>query len=67
MIYYKHEWKKALDGFHSTNNLLNLLEEYALLREACTLNLTDKPVSIKSIECSVDYGWEKDGLNHNCH
>ena len=28
------------------------------------LKSTDKPVSIKSIECSiVDYGWEKAGLN----
>ncbi len=61
-LVYKHEWKKALDTLHSTNNFPEFTGRIcpAPCEAACTLNLTDKPVSIKSIECSiVDYGWEK--------
>ena len=59
---YKHEWKKALDTLHSTNNFPEFTGRIcpAPCEAACTLNLTDNPVSIKTIECSiVDYGWEK--------
>ena len=58
----KHEWKKALDTLHSTNNFPEFTGRIcpAPCEAACTLNLTDNPVSIKTIECSiVDYGWEK--------
>ncbi len=61
-LVYKHEWKKALDTLHSTNNFPEFTGRIcpAPCEAACTLNLTDNPVSIKSIECSiVDYGWEK--------
>lgn len=61
-LVYKHEWKKALDTLHSTNNFPEFTGRIcpAPCESACTLNLTDNPVSIKTIECSiVDYGWEK--------
>ena len=61
-LVYKHEWKKALDILHSTNNFPEFTGRIcpAPCEAACTLNLTDNPVSIKTIECSiVDYGWEK--------
>ena len=59
-LVYKHEWKKALDTLHSTNNFPEFTGRIcpAPCEAACTLNLTDNPVSIKTIECSiVDYGW----------
>ena len=59
---YKHDWKKALDTLHLTNNFPEFTGRIcpAPCEASCTLNLTDKPVSIKSIECSiVDYGWKK--------
>ena len=61
-LVYKHEWKNALDTLHSTNNFPEFTGRIcpAPCEAACTLNLTDNPVSIKTIECSiVDYGWEK--------
>ena len=61
-LVYKHEWKNALDILHSTNNFPEFTGRIcpAPCEAACTLNLTDNPVSIKTIECSiVDYGWEK--------
>ena len=61
-LVYKHELKKALDTLHSTNNFPEFTGRIcpAPCEAACTLNLTDNPVSIKTIECSiVDYGWEK--------
>ena len=61
-LVYKHEWKKALDTLHSTNNFPEFTGRIcpAPCEAACTLNLTDNPVSIKTIECSiVDYGWDK--------
>ena len=61
-LVYKHDWKKALDTLHLTNNFPEFTGRIcpAPCEASCTLNLTDKPVSIKSIECSiVDYGWKK--------
>ena len=61
-LVYKHEWKNALDTLHSTNNFPEFTGRIcpAPCEAACTLNLTDNPVSIKTIECSiVDYGWKK--------
>ena len=61
-LVYKQEWKKALDTLHSTNNFPEFTGRIcpAPCEASCTLNLTDVPVSIKTIECSiVDYGWKK--------
>ena len=59
---YNRDWKDALKILHSTNNFPEFTGRIcpAPCEAACTLNLTDNPVSIKTIECSiVDYGWEK--------
>ncbi len=64
-LVYKNNWEKALETLHSTNNFPEFTGRIcpAPCEEACTLNLTDKPVSIKTIECTiVDYGWKKEWI-----
>jgi len=64
-LIYKGNWKEALDVLHSTNNFPEFTGRIcpAPCEEACTLNLTDAPVTIKSIECAIiDKGWENGWL-----
>ena len=59
---YRKEWQQALEVLHSTNNFPEFPGRVcpAPCAPACTLTLTDEPVSIKTIECaSVDKGWEE--------
>jgi glutamate synthase (NADPH/NADH) small chain len=61
---YKQDWKAALDRLHQTNNFPEFTGRIcpAPCEAACTLNLVDSPVTIKSIECEiVDNGW-REGL-----
>ena len=54
------DWRRALDQLHRTNNFPEFTGRVcpAPCEEACTLNLVDAPVTIKSIECEiVDRGW----------
>lgn len=58
---YKGNWAEALDQLHTTNNFPEFTGRVcpAPCEEACTLNLTDTPVTIKTIECALaDKGWE---------
>ncbi|NOT13055.1 MAG: glutamate synthase subunit beta [Methylococcaceae bacterium] len=58
---HRGDWKNALDILHSTNNFPEFTGRIcpAPCEAACTLNLTDQPVTIKSIECAIiDKGWE---------
>ncbi|MCX7087553.1 MAG: glutamate synthase subunit beta [Methylococcales bacterium] len=60
-LVHRGEWQRALDILHSTNNFPEFTGRIcpAPCEAACTLNLTDQPVSIKSIECAIiDKGWE---------
>ena len=60
-LVYNNRWQEALTLLHSTNNFPEFTGRIcpAPCEAACVLNLTDKPVSIKSIECTiVDKGWE---------
>ena len=60
-LVYASRWREALDVLHSTNNFPEVTGRIcpAPCEEACTLNLTDNPVTIKTIECSIaDRGWE---------
>ena len=60
-LVYKHEWKKALDTLHSTNNFPEFTGRIcpAPCEASCTLNIIDNPVTIKSIECAiVDKAWK---------
>ena len=61
-LVYHGDWKAALNVLHSTNNFPEFTGRIcpAPCEEACTLNIDDAPVTIKTIECSiVDKGWEQ--------
>ena len=54
-------WQEALSVLHSTNNFPEFTGSIcpAPCEASCTLNLTDQPVTIKSIERAIiDKGWE---------
>ena len=58
---HKGDWEHALAILHSTNNFPEFTGRIcpAPCEAACTLNLNDQPVTIKSIECAIiDKGWE---------
>ena len=60
-LVYRGDWLKALRNLHSTNNFPEFTGRIcpAPCEAACTLNIRDEPVSIKTIECAiVDKGWE---------
>ena len=64
-LVYKGEWERAIKVLHSTNNFPEFTGRIcpAPCQEACTLNLTDEPVSIKTIECAiVDKAWENEWI-----
>ncbi len=60
-LVYRGDWKRALDTLHSTNNFPDFTGRIcpAPCEAACTLNINDDPVGIKSIEHAIiDKGWE---------
>ncbi|MEW9854567.1 glutamate synthase subunit beta [Novosphingobium sp. M1R2S20] len=59
-LVYESDWKTALEVLHSTNNFPEFTGRIcpAPCEAACTLNIIDEPVTIKSVECAiVDKGW----------
>jgi glutamate synthase (NADPH/NADH) small chain len=61
-LVYRGNWREALAVLHSTNNFPEFTGRIcpAPCEAACTLNLTEQPVTIKTIECSIiDKGWRK--------
>ena len=59
---YEGNWQAALEVLHSTNNFPEFTGRIcpAPCEAACTLNIVDQPVTIKSIECAiVDKGWQE--------
>ncbi|MFC3147522.1 glutamate synthase subunit beta [Piscinibacterium candidicorallinum] len=61
-LVYRQDWKNALTVLHSTNNFPEFTGRIcpAPCEAACTLNIEDKPVGIKSIEHAIiDKGWEE--------
>jgi glutamate synthase (NADPH/NADH) small chain len=61
-LVYRDQWKTALTALHSTNNFPEFTGRVcpAPCEAACTLNIDDNPVTIKTIECQiVDRGWEE--------
>ena len=61
-LVYRHQWREALDVLHSTNNFPEFTGRVcpAPCEEACTLNINNDPVGIKSIEhFIIDRGWEQ--------
>ncbi len=61
-LVYNDNWRVALSNLHSTNNFPEFTGRIcpAPCEASCTLNLTDEPVTIKSIECAIiDRGWSE--------
>jgi len=65
-LVYNSDWEEAAVNLHSTNNFPEVTGRIcpAPCEAACTLNLIDKPVTIKSIECAIadraiEEGWVK--------
>jgi glutamate synthase (NADPH/NADH) small chain len=59
---YRQQWRTALDVLHSTNNFPEFTGRVcpAPCEAACTLNINNDPVGIKSIEhFLIDKGWEE--------
>ncbi|GAB4211015.1 MAG: glutamate synthase subunit beta [Rhodoferax sp.] len=60
-LVYQQDWQQALDVLHSTNNFPEFTGRIcpAPCEAACTLNVNNDPVGIKSIEHAIiDRGWE---------
>lgn len=58
---YTGQWREALETLHSTNNFPEFTGRIcpAPCEAACTLNINDDAVTIKTIECAiVDKGWQ---------
>jgi glutamate synthase (NADPH/NADH) small chain len=61
-LVYHGDWRDAALNLHSTNNFPEFTGRVcpAPCEAACTLNLDDVPVTIKTIECTVaDKAWEE--------
>jgi glutamate synthase (NADPH/NADH) small chain len=60
-LVFRQNWREALDTLHSTNNFPEFTGRVcpAPCEEACTLNINNDPVGIKSIEHAIiDKGFE---------
>ena len=61
-LVYRADWQEASRNLHSTNNFPEFTGRVcpAPCEASCTLNLSDSPVTIKTIECTiVDRAWEE--------
>ena len=65
-LVYRSEWEEAARNLHSTNNFPEITGRIcpAPCEAACTLNIEDNPVTIKTIECAIadrafERGWVK--------
>ncbi|MFN3622853.1 MAG: glutamate synthase subunit beta [Hyphomicrobium sp.] len=63
-LVYHSDWKSAAQNLHSTNNFPEVTGRVcpAPCEAACTLNIDDAPVAIKTIECAIadrafEEGW----------
>ena len=63
-LVYRDQWKTAARNLHSTNNFPEVTGRVcpAPCEASCTLNIDDKPVTIKTIECAIadkafEEGW----------
>ena len=63
-LVYHGDWKQAAQNLHSTNNFPEVTGRIcpAPCEASCTLNIDDKPVAIKTIECAIadrafEEGW----------
>ena len=59
-LVYASDWELAAENLHSTNNFPEFTGRIcpAPCEASCTLNISDQPVTIKSIECAIiDRAW----------
>ncbi len=64
-LVYHEDWEEASLNLHSTNNFPEVTGRVcpAPCEAACTLNIDDVPVNIKTIECAiVDRAWKEGWL-----
>lgn len=71
-LVYNQDWKQAIDTLHSTNNFPEFTGRIcpAPCEAACTLNINDDAVGIKSIEHAIidkawENGWVQPQINEN--
>jgi len=71
-LVYRGDWRTASAVLHSTNNFPEFTGRVcpAPCEAACTLNLEDSPVTIKTIECAIvdkawEEGWIQPQISHN--
>jgi glutamate synthase (NADPH) small chain len=65
-LVYRGDWQEAARNLHTTNNFPEVTGRVcpAPCEAACTLNIEDNPVTIKTIECAIadrafEQGWVK--------
>jgi glutamate synthase (NADPH/NADH) small chain len=61
-LVHKQDWRSAIDRLHETNNFPEVTGRIcpAPCEAACTLNIDDAPVTIKSIEAAIaDRAWRE--------
>jgi len=61
-LVYRGDWRTAFENLHSTNNFPEVTGRVcpAPCEAACTLNIDDVPVAIKTVECAIaDRGFEE--------
>ena len=64
-LVYNQDWEEACRNLHSTNNFPEVTGRIcpAPCEEACTLNIENQPVTIKTIECAiVDRGFAENWI-----
>ncbi|VAX07415.1 Glutamate synthase [NADPH] small chain [hydrothermal vent metagenome] len=64
-LVYKGDWQRAVEILHSTNNFPEFTGRIcpSPCEAACTLNIEDTPVTIKTIECAIiDRAWEEEWI-----
>lgn len=71
-LVYRGDWQKAVEVLHSTNNFPEFTGRVcpAPCEAACTLNLENSPVTIKTIECAIidkawTEGWIQPEISHH--
>lgn len=65
-LVYQDDWRTAAERLHQTNNFPEFTGRVcpAPCESACTLNINDEPVTIKSIEAAIaDRAWHEGWVN----
>ncbi|HXG81475.1 MAG TPA: glutamate synthase subunit beta [Sphingomicrobium sp.] len=68
-LVYRQDWKAASEQLHRTNNFPEVTGRVcpAPCEAACTLNIDDVPVTIKSIEREIaDHAWDEGWVTPRC-